>query len=263
MAKEPGAPSQLVLGGMPHPSRPNVSVLVFGDWAAAVQHIQAHLLIEPELSAWLLVIPELREFVELSDELARTAYHERAERSRGATAQDLYDLFCRSVRQASRDAFRLKWFAETIGTRGQAVTLAIGTAGVLLVVENWLKTAFLPGQGDPQAVLDQRESRGPREESPRAGRRGMRPDVPGDSQGKDREDREQRRREEGWNDGQKLYYKVFRPAIQFVRSHYEIEFDARGERKRGEYGLLKSVLPPMSQLKYDNWLALREQAVNG
>ena len=182
--------------------------------------------------------------MELRDTLARRAYHERAERSRGATAQNLYDLFCRSVRQASRDSFRLRWFAETIGTRGQAVTLAIGTAGVLLVVENWLKTAFLPGQGDAQAVLDQRESRGPRGESPRAGRRGMRPDVPGDSPGRDREDREQRRREEAWNDGQKLYYKVFRPAVQFVRSHYEIEFDARGERKRGEYGLLKSACSP-------------------
>ena len=60
MANEPEAPTQLVLGAMPHPSRPNVSVSVFGDWALAVQHIHDHLLIEPELSAWLLVIPELR-----------------------------------------------------------------------------------------------------------------------------------------------------------------------------------------------------------
>ena len=154
---------------------------------------------------------------------------------------------------ASGDAARLGWK----NWRG-GVTIALGTEGILMVIANTLKTAFLPGQGDPEAVVSAAESGGPRSDSPTPRTRGMRSGR-GGVPGWTREDRDRWHRQSDWSESQRLYYGVFRPAVQLIRSQYHRGLDVPG-RRLSDYGLLKAVLPPMSRLKYHDWLELRETA---
>jgi hypothetical protein len=248
-------PSQLSLRSMRHPADPGLPVSIFGNWQSACEHLQSHLLTEPECRSWVLVIPELEEMIDLQDPDARRAYHQRAVQTRGIAAQGLYDVLCRSIQDASREASRLKWFVSE-----GAVTVALGTTGILMVVMTELKTAFLPGQGDPESVRKQQEQGGPRPDDTATRGPGMRPGRRGSRDEPGRQQRSQQARSEDWTDSQRLFYAVFRPAVQFIRARYRYELDARGQARRGDYGLLKDVLPPMSQLKYDHWLILRREA---
>ncbi len=253
-------PSRLALRWMPHPADPARTVRIFDTWELACDHLQSHLLTEPECRAWALVIPEIRNLVELEEPESRWAYSQKAKQTEGGAAQKLYDAFSQSVRTAAGEAHRLKWFNFRPVSSWKTVTVALGTAGILMVVESWLKTAFLPGQGEPQAVREQQEQGGLRRDATARRGRNMRSGRPGLRAAADRDEQDQLLREQNWSDTQKLFYGVFRPAVQFIRSRYHVEIDARGLVRHGDYGLLKDVLPPMSHLKYEDWLALRQRA---
>jgi hypothetical protein len=219
--------------------------------------LRDHVLTAPECSAWAVVIPCLAETIGTDDADKRWNYAERAAADRGASAQPLYDLYCEAIALDSRDAAALHWFA----TPG-SVTAAIGTSGILMLIEQELVTAFLPGQGSASATRaaqeEGREARGlPRERSMRSGRLGRKQHE------SPRESRRQQRREAGWTPQERLYYRVFRPAVQFVRRSHHRCRDMYGRLNRGEYALLKEVLPPSARLKYDDWLALRAQCRGG
>jgi hypothetical protein len=71
-----------------------------------------------------------------------------------------------------------------------------------------------------------------------------------------REDRKRLEIEERWTPVQRLYFRVFRPAVQFVRT---AAYDASGMLRRPprDYGLLRWCLPRMSRLRLEDWLAYR------
>jgi len=77
-----------------------------------------------------------------------------------------------------------------------------------------------------------------------------------------RKGRDARRHDERrakWNTDQRIFYEVFRPAVQHIRDSYwdSNASQARARRLgRHEYALLKEKLPPNSELGFDEWLAL-------
>jgi hypothetical protein len=243
----------LTIERMPHPDG-RAEVPIFDDWQSACVHLQRHLLTAPECHAWAMVDPEIAAVVDLDDFRARWSWAQEGIATRGASLQGLYERFCRAVRRASGDAARLGWKTSHGG-----VMIALGTEGILMVIATTLKTAFLPGQGDPAAVVSAAESGGPRPDSPVPKARGMRSGRGGSAGPDSRRDRERRDRQADWSESQRLYYGVFRPSVQFIRSQYHRGLDVRG-RRLSDYGLLKPVLPPLSRLKYHDWLELRETA---
>ena len=236
------------------------TVRIFDTWELACDHLQSHLLTEPECRAWALVIPEIRDLVE-SRNRNRWAYSQKAKQTEGGAAQKLYDAFSQSVAHRGRRGTPTQVVQLLLVSSWKTVTVSLGTAGILMVVESWLKTAFLPGQGEPQAVREQQEQGGLRRDATARRGRNMRSGRPGLRAAADRDEQDQLLREQDWSDTRKtLFYGVFRPAVQFIRFRYHVEIDARGLVRHGDYGLLKDVLPPMSHLKYEDWLAVRQRA---
>jgi hypothetical protein len=232
---------------------------MFRDWGAAGKHLRDHLLTAPECHAWVLVAPAYPDVLDPADADCRWRYWEQAQASRGASAQALYDLYREASASAAADAHVLGWVREE-----GSVTVAVGTSGVLLVVEGGtLQTAFLPGQGDPNATRQAGAAPGPerglvRERGMRSGREA--------TSGKDRRARDlaaQVRREAAWSADERLYHKVFRPCLQFLKRCHHRHRDMYGRLLRHDYALLKDCLPARNQLKCDGWLALRRRCRGG
>jgi hypothetical protein len=248
----PSAPT-LQLRAVPHPARPSEAVSFYADWQTACRHLQNHVLTAPECHAWALVDPQYRQILDAENSDARWRYCEQASASQGETAQPLYDFYCGAVTRDAQDAAVLTWHRS----QGR-LTVALGTSGILILVEDVVTTAFLPEQGDPQATRDSQQ--GPKDGGlPRE--RGMRTGRPGcrDGQVVAREERIRLQRETAWTRAQRLYYRVFKPAVQFVKRCHHRSRDMYGGLTRGDYALLKDALPHLSQFKYEDWAALRQQ----
>ena len=79
-----------------------------------------------------------------------------------------------------------------------------------------------------------------------------------------REERDKARRESAWTRDQRLFFRVFRPALQFVRRS---RFHASDPMKRGasrgalwnEYALLRTKLPSVRSLTFELWSEERER----
>jgi len=140
----------------------------------------------------------------------------------------------------------------------ERTTVSFGTSGIVTIIEQTVRTAFLPGQGSPEATSasqDPDQQQGlPRERGMRSGRPGRRDQKTSD---RDRQIREQR--EAAWSRSQRLYYRVFKPAVQSVKQSHHRNRNMYGKLIRGDYALLKDVLPHLSQFKYEDWLALRQR----
>jgi hypothetical protein len=166
----------------------------------------------------------------------------------------LYDVYAKAVAADCEDARQLKWTRAKSG-----VVVAIGTSGVLLlVVEQAVKTAFLPGHGDPEATVASREAgvnvRGlPREKATRSGRGH-------DDSLTAKELEQQRKREAMWTPEELLYYRVFKRSLQFIKRSHHRSRDMFGRLASPcDWALLKDVLPARNQLKYAQWAELRRQ----
>jgi len=250
---------ELQRGSLPHPARHGTMVNMFADWQAAYRHLRDHLLTAPECHAWALVIPEYSHLVDPNDSNARNRYAEQARASGGTSAQPLYDLYCLAVSSDANDARRIGWLKDRA-----AVTAAMGTSGVVMLVEDVVKTAFLGGQGDPeatrqsQAVSPDRQRGLPRERLMRAGGRGEPKGAVSP-----RELRRQRDRESQWTADERLYHRVFKPSVQFVKRSYHRSKDMFGNSTGTDCALLKDVLPPRSRLKYERWLEVRRKCRGG
>lgn len=241
-----GAPLQLRT--IPHPARGGAAVPLFADWQTACAHLRDHWLTAPECEAWALVAPAYTSLLDPGDADTRYRYAEQARTSAGSSAQALYDLCVAAVATEAGDAARLHWTQDS-----GRVTAAMGTSGVVMLIEGVVRTAFLAGQGDPQATKQgqrQRlERRGlPRERPLRSGLRGG-----------DRHSLGERRCpwEDKWSAEERLYYRVFRPAVQLVKRAHHRSRDMLGGIVRADYALLKGLMPPRSRLKYEDWLQLR------
>jgi hypothetical protein len=242
----------LTLRSLPHPAAPARPVRFFGTPDAALDHLRHHLLTSPEAEAWALVAPGYEAILDPRSSDARYRYWQKAVESGGDSAQPLYDLYLEAVRGDAADADRLGWLCSApIGT------VAFGTSGVLLIVGAAVVTAFLPGQGDPAATRKGQEA-GPnatglvREGGMRSGRPGrFRADEA------ERERRERLEREANWSRAERIYYRVFRSAVQFIRGCHIGQHDPLGRPLRGDYGRLKDVLPSRSRLCYADWAEFR------
>ncbi|MCX7700218.1 MAG: hypothetical protein N2039_05025 [Gemmataceae bacterium] len=245
--------SGLQLREIPHPLVPRSSVRVFPDAESACRHLRDHLLTAPECYAWALICPDYDKLLDVHNADARFQYWQEAQRTSGVSAQPLYDLYCRAIRINAEDAQKLGWHVGT--TR---CLIALGTDGVLLIISNYaVTTAFVPGQGTPDAVREQRNSnsRGlPRERGMRSGRPNRSAD---DTFHLDRLIRE--RREASWSRDQRLYYYGFRPAVQFLRRFQRIAPTTNGDVAYLGYEAIKRRIPRLSQLKWPNWQDLRRQ----
>lgn len=238
-------------GQVTYPGRRGQRVPAFRSANEALRHLLDHVLTHPECGAWAVVLPQYGTVLDWADPDARWRFAREAQATGGASAQALYEMYREAVDSDADGAGRLGWFVD----RGD-VTVALGTRGILLLVERGtLVTAFLPGQGVPQQVVRGTEQRaaGSKAALPREGRgRWRRVGV----QEHPRETRQRLEIEKRWSPVERLYYRVFRPSVQFVRTAV---YDASGMLRRParDYGLLRRCLPRMSRLRLEDWLAHR------
>ena len=261
----------LKLKSLTHPAVPGNRVEVFRDADTACLHIRDHLLTAPECFAWALVDPMCGDLVDLDSFRSRLKYLKEATRSQGASAQDLYNLYFEIIANELRDAKQLNWYI----TADDGSTIALGTGGVLTIVQGaHIKTAFLPGQGSPGAVKRSQDGEPARDSLLREGNgnarekrgrrgRGRRRSAKGSyrrNRNRNRKDTRYEASEELHETPEELlYYKVFRPAVQFIRDCPFPGRKIKGERPLRQYGLLKKQLPPMGELSFENWLELRRE----
>ncbi len=233
------------------PNAPTRTFRLFADWQRAVEHLSDHVLTEPECQGWAIVLADRTLPLQLDDKDARWRYAQQSHQPRGGQAQSLFDLYTDCIRKATDDAHRLGWHGEN---DNGSVMVGLGTNGVLVLIEeSFVVTAFLPGAGEASATREAREQAGmSRSALPRE--RGMRTRRSG---GADRELRQQQHRQQNWSHEEQLYYLVFRPAVQFIRSRYHSSRDLTGRLRCCDYALLKDSLPPLSQLRLQNWQQFR------
>ncbi|MFO0878137.1 MAG: hypothetical protein U0840_12375 [Gemmataceae bacterium] len=229
---------ELHRGHIPHPQPGREPVPFFASWRSAVEHLIHHLLTAPECLAWLLVVPDLAHHIDPHDGLQRSHLAETARDSQGASAQALFDHYRAAAAAATQQAGVLCWYAE-----GGGCAVALGVTGVLVLIERGaVATVYIPGQGSAEAVsLAKAEDRPALSRERRLMRRGLPP----------REQRDRERREANWSAEEHLFYRVVRPAVQFIRGrHHSRDLDGR---VRHADALLKDTLPPMSQLDLEHW----------
>jgi hypothetical protein len=248
---QPAAPEELVRGQVPHPARPGSYVAFFADLERALRHLGDHLLTAPECQGWALVLPALADHVDPHDAEARAAFFRRARSTHGVSAQAVFDLYREASARTASDAFLLNWHASDGPT-----TAALGTSGVLVLIDGpSVVTVYLPGQGDPAAVRASGEAG--------AGCLGRERQLMRRPEHRGRRERqEQERREARRSPEERLYYDVFRPAVQFLRKRYHRSWTLDGERRHDD-ALLKKVLPPMSRLGLEGWQGCRAQVAAG
>ncbi len=225
------------------------SVRFFADPMSAQRHVCAHLLSEPECHGWALVDPTLRDHFDPEDGEDRygLAIGQDPPRMRA-----LCRAFANTLARAQVEAARLGWLVESPG-----VMVSLSPRGVLTTFrtsgrEIVLLTSYLPLLGSaaivertrtqPQRLL--RDSAG----GMRSGRRARLLSP--------RERRQKQRHERAWGTQEKLYYYVFKNAVQYIHDHHHQPEETGAKRK--DFALLKSRLPPRSRLKFRDWIELVE-----
>jgi hypothetical protein len=129
-----------------------------------------------------------------------------------------------AAEQTLLEAGRLGWVFEP----EPQVSLGLATSGLLAVVQRGvLRTLFFPGL---PRVDDEAASACART-----------------------------RRERAWTPEEHHYYRVFRPAVQLIRSMPD---DAVAGRV-SQYGALKRVLPRAAELRLEHWLGMRSVEPHG
>jgi len=215
---------------------------VYADPDRATEHLCNHVLVEPECFAWGAVLPEWAAI--LGDERASAERHNEAARGRqtdGESLQPLYDAYAAALRDEGLDAQNRRWFVAwnppAHARAGVPVVVGFGTRAVLMVFENWvgrwvLTTAFVPGQGDPTEIRAARAANRPRENRPTRAERLHH-----------RDRTRMATREAVWSADEWYYYRVFRPAIRFLRGLHTRARDADGTPLERHYGLITECLP--------------------
>jgi len=234
----------------------------FPDNYSAIKHFIHHVLTPVESHAWYQVFAQSESFLDDSSESLDACFHLRSECATQTNAAKLsvharnaFEKYIRSIESSYAQSAAIGW-QFTAENR----YVCLDTNGVYCVCETTsnrtlVTTAFIPGLGSAVAVKESVAS--PANPHARVSNKSwMRGD---DSSPNVRprqssiQERTSNRHAANWSTHQRIYHLVFRPVIQFIRAYQP------GEKKYS-VGIehLKSVLPAMSQLKYDNWLALRQ-----
>lgn len=238
----------LNLQTIPHPCHPDRAVQVHPSVEAAWEHVRKHVLSHPECRAWLLIDPELGELVDFQNPDARWNLARLESLSSEEVAQRCYDRYSHLLALVSRQSTQQGWCCEDPSRK---VAVAFSPLGVVMVIQGHLKTAMVPGQGDAETTSASHEQQSkalPRERSAARpfGARARHP----------KEARKHRTRQEQWTREEWLYYEVFRPALQFLRSQNRNRDPYGRPTKHNDLHRLNEVLPPRKRLDYETWLTL-------
>ncbi|MCS7166933.1 MAG: hypothetical protein RMI91_09885 [Gemmatales bacterium] len=121
-----------------------------------------------------------------------------------------------------------------------------------------MRTAFIAGAGSARKVRERREEEGAIYVGPvtdsrthSSGRRHRLQVI------HERDEAIRRKRTATRTPLQRIYYEVFRPALQFVFRQHSAAIDANGHVVQRHYYLLKDVLPLRKRIKYQTWYELR------
>lgn len=242
----------------------------FGNTKSALQHLTHHVLTPPESHAWHLIWED--RFASLGDEPAAlkwcamqrealaSIFQNNAAAEGIATPEPLAPLlqsYLQTIQTQVKNAARLGW---TVKLRDQSAgfdTHGIFSATVDVSGSTIIKTAYLPGFGSSEATRQSQAI----PSDPHARSR-----IASKMRGRDREQRTgarrpgitsrlAERRSGKWSSEEKLYYLVFRPAVQSLRRWQP----GLNREVRPNLQDLKSVLPRMSELKLEHWKALRQE----
>lgn len=241
----PSGQQNLVLRTVTHPNPAIREAYFFVNEQKALEHLQNHLLTSPENEAWALVLADLGQ-AEIAETLKDSEACFRLIRLAGeagaAAVSEYLEAYRKAVNQGCVEARKLGWWAQD-----RWVAVAIGTTAVFALFENSvLRTAYIPAQ----AVKNRKREPGT-----------VTPLPPAHKMRKPREkerDRKAAEREAQWTALERIYYKLFRPAVQFIRSRYHTWVSLNGQ-KWDDIALLKDRLPRMSQLSYAKWYEYHQQ----
>ncbi|RMG36281.1 MAG: hypothetical protein D6725_10920 [Planctomycetota bacterium] len=216
---------------------------VFASREKALEHIASHILGEGESAAWAVVLGD-DDLVggDLGDPRFRHRVHNALCRESDAFDR-WYGVYSRVIELNLRDACELDWKAVRHESDGW-VGVALGTCGVVIVAENGtVLTAFLPQQTEetPKLLRGKRSMRGGRDKI-----------IP-------------HRHAERWGREERLYFRVFKPAVQFLRRAQTEWFEAGGGMlpRSNDYAMLKDRVPRTSRMTLRKWLAWRRRCRGG
>jgi hypothetical protein len=242
-------------------NRPDIEF--FSSWRNAVSHILNHLLTYPECLAWAELIEDLADFVDVRDDNQRFRCAREYLKEEGRYAQPLYERYKEQTQLALTDARRLGWWGEsehgnddpatagsdTIGSTDESIEF-LGICGIYGVAgENSIKTAYLAGQTSIWGKVLQ-EMPTAKNPLPREGRCAVKPQW---RRMKDRRARmADQKRKEKWSRLERVYYLLFRRAVQDVRCRFHDTSDMQGRREKG-MAALRRRMPRMSQLDFPSW----------
>ena len=207
-----------------HPSGP---VALHTSRDRYIDHVERHFASAPELAALRFAVPSIAAIDEFSSDRALI----RALRCNDSDERSINVLegYARCVLTALDEAATLGWVVSPC--EGTVITLS--TSGLLCVIESGaLRTMFFAG-------IESAETR--------ADRCGL----------STNELAAERRREATWTADELHFYRVFRPALQLIRSMPD---DAATGRV-SQYGALKRVLPSASALRFEGWCSFRARCV--
>ncbi|MCO6454204.1 MAG: hypothetical protein J5I93_02710 [Pirellulaceae bacterium] len=216
----------------------------FPDAQSLCRHVAKHLLTFPESLAWHLAYGALQELYVADDENGLWNLRRTIEQGLDPLPR-VVEIYRAAVCEAWEDAERLGW----IVTKSDVI-VGFGSSAVLALAERdgreWcLRTAFLPGHGEPAAQHRLRRGRDER----------VTPYQP-------LHERLEARRAKEWNAEQRHFYLVFRVGVQAVRARHFHCSEWSGNEETCHYALLKTVLPSPS-LKIDDWLEARKRCGRG
>lgn len=234
----------------------------FPDNYSAIKHFIHHVLTPVESHAWYEVFAQSEPFLDNSSESLDVCFQLRSECSiqtnaakLGVDARNAFEKYIRSIESSYTQAAAIGW-QFTAENRH----VCLDTNGVYCVCETTsnrtlVTTAFIPGFGSAVAVKESATS--PANPHARVTDKSWMRGDDSSPTARPRQssihERTSKRHAANWSTQQRIYHLVFRPVMQFIRG-YQL-----GEKKYSVgIAQLKSVLPAMSQLKYDNWLALRQ-----
>ena len=227
-----------------HPANSSTLIRIFYDESSVCDHIQKHILGEYESLAWWPAFDPEGTRVNIKDGKVRYAHIREIEAGNMEVIRHYYSFCADCIELSANEARCLKWH---ISSRG--VTVAMGITGILMIVEGYMKTAFFPGFGDPsrQSTFHDSSKRQFSEYD-------AKPHLIRSWKTSQRKKRAAHQR--SWDTAQRLYYKVFKKCVRFVRSQHHDSLDITGQRNN-DYGLARKFLPSMGRLKFEDWNQLR------
>lgn len=227
--RAPQTPSFVLPVGFAAITKP-VRISLHRTWERLADHVSRHLLSNATRPAIRAAFPDLTDLDEFNCEKHAVRWMRRDPSSELGADDPVVQAYSAIVERSVREAHALDFLTWTRST-----CLTLDSAGLIVVIDaGFVRTAFIP------SIERSTNDTAPYIRSTR------------------REDRTRKQIAEERDGDERYFYGVFRPAIQHVR-----RFPADNRLGQAEYGSLKSVLPPQSQLDFLNWVALRRQRSHG